>query len=178
MLRTLVVRSNQHSANKGLLLFGVLGLLVSCQSRPQEPVLSRTAPDGSKRIEVWRVSNRSPDYSVGATFYGTSDSAVIYNDSSQRVGMPAEIYWSADSRLTGILICGGFGTEDIVIGFDTQPKKLVSKSLIIEPLRQLILNKHSPSKELLNKYGDDVLEWFCQDRNVANRFAETVIDQR
>ena len=168
------MRSDRNCASKRFLLLFALGLLVSCQSR--ESVLSRTSPDGTKRIAVWR-SPHAPDYSVGATYYSNAKEILIFRDNGDHLGIPAEIYWSPDSKLTGILVCSVY-SKDFVVGFDTDAEKVVSESLVADHLRQLIVSKNSPSTEVLREHGGDPLRWFCRDPTLGNRFAQTEVGKR
>lgn len=139
-------------------------------------LLDAPSPLGNNSIGIWKLPH-GPDVSVRITAVSLSGERTIYRDNHDRLPTLVEVAWTDKENRAGILVCDGYA-EKIIIGYDFQHSRVLSKEGVLESLRAGLIRRYGLTAEARAKYNGDIITWACQSDAARKMFYHVVSNSK
>lgn len=152
-----------------LALLPLLGNVCSCRLVRREVLLISQSPNGSTRIEIFaHIHGADESLSMELIKKGRMLSIygdAVFGDREDRMLGVAEVYWSPDSTLVGVLVCDA--PRNVIVGYDSTRERTVPSESVAAPLRNLLTKRYGLTPETLAGFEGDAISWACSRRSDA-----------
>jgi len=169
----------QASAIQYLFSITLLAVTLGCGSLREILWVASKAPDGRNDVEITKRLHGA-DASIAIRLRRGGKAISVYSDNADRMPKFAEVYWSGDSSVLGVLVCDAASAEKpIIMNYDLLADRHMPPERVMPALRKVLTLRYDLNLGALAEFNRDPITWACsQFSDSAKRFSDQLDGSR
>ena len=159
-----------ETMRSALIVAFLLASQLACRTNEQI-IYSVPSPDGVNVANVGYTAKLFKPRRLLIEIRHDAKSKIVYNPPKEFVLTFAEVYWSPDSNIVGVLARTDYTRQPIIVGYNVAEGVPVAASKVETPLRRVIRQNYPSIFRFNQPDSVDPIEW-TQERKATQAFSK------